>query len=55
MGTGTVAYASGNECALLFVRQAVDVFGRGVIMVWRQGFDMRECWRMQVQQFLERV
>jgi len=41
MGTDTVAYASGNECALLFVRQAVDVFGRGVIMVRRQWFDMR--------------
>jgi len=55
MGTDTVAYASGNECALLFVRQAVDVFGRGVIMVRRQWFDMRAWWRIQAQQFLERV
>jgi hypothetical protein len=33
MGTGTVEYASGKECALLRMRQAgVDIFGVGVLM-----------------------
>jgi hypothetical protein len=31
MGTGTVAYASGKECAFVFVRQAEFVFW-GVLM-----------------------